>query len=384
MKTIKQIKKKNSTILMRADFNVPIKNNKIIDDKRIKATIPTIKHLLKLNSKIIIMSHLGRPKGKFDKTLSLKPIAKRLEKLTKRKVELIDKPLSPQVQLQIQESKKSIILLENIRFYKEEKKNNKEFAKDLSMLADLYVNDAFGTAHRAHASTEGITHFLPSYAGLLLKKEIDELSKALKPKRPLVVVIGGIKVSDKIGVIKKFLNKAKYILIGGAMAFTFLKSQGYQVGKSKIEKDSISLARFLIKKGKGKIILPLDVITAKKIDSKEKASIHTIEDIPKSELGLDIGPATIELFNKFLDEANTIVWNGSMGVNEIKKFSKGTESIAKKLAKSKAVTIIGGGDTISAIDKLNIKSKLTHVSTGGGASLEFLEGKTLPAIKALK
>lgn len=384
MKVVTKFKQKNKIALVRSDFNVPIKNKKISDDKRIRESLPTIKYLLKLKSKIVLMAHLGRPGGKYAEEFSLKPVAKRLEKLLKKKVQFIEKPLSEEVKDIIDTSKDSIFLLENIRFYKQEKKNDKKFAEDLSKLADIYVNDAFGTAHRAHASTEAITHYLPSYAGLLLEKEIKELSKALRPKRPLVVIIGGKKVSDKIGVIKNFLTKAKYVLIGGAMCFTFLKAQGYDVGKSLVEKDSLTLAKFLLKKGKNKIVLPVDVITASKIDSKAKASIHTIADMPKNELGLDIGPATTKLFSSMLKDAKTIVWNGSMGVNEIKQFAKGTAEVGKALAKSKAITIVGGGDTISAVDKLKIENKLTHVSTGGGASLEFLEGKNLPAIKALK
>lgn len=384
MKTIKRLKQKERTAIVRVDFNVPLKNKRIQDDKRIRSAIPTIKHLLKLKSKIVLMSHLGRPKGKYDPELSLRPVAKRLENLLKRKVVFIKEPLGPEVQEKIENSKDKIFLLENIRFYKHEKKNDKKFGEDLAKLADIYVNDAFGTCHRAHASTEAITHFIPSYAGLLVEKEIKELSKALKPKKPLIIIIGGLKVSDKIGVIKNFLNKAKYVLIGGAMAFTFLKAEGYEVGKSIVEKDRITLAKFLMKKGKNKIVLPVDAVTAKKVESKSKASIHTIDDMPKGELGLDIGPATVKLFKEIIKKGNTIVWNGSMGVNEIPQFSKGTEEIGKALAKSKAVTIVGGGDTISAVNKLGIEKKLTHVSTGGGASLEFLEGKTLPAIKALK
>ena len=386
MKSLKFLNLKNKRILVRVDFNVPITNSKIQDDKRIKAALPTIRYILSKKPKqLILMSHLGRPKGEYKKELSLKPIGKRLEKLLKKKVEFIEKPLSPELKEQINSSKSKIFLLENLRFYKEEKKNNKEFAKDLASIADVYVNDAFGTSHRAHASVEAITRYLPSAPGFLMEKEITTMSKALKsPKHPLIVILGGLKVSDKIGVIKNLLKKADAILIGGAMAFTFFKSLKIETGKSIVEKDKLKLAKQLLKTSKRKLILPVDILAASKIDSKAKTKIVKAYDIPKNMIGVDIGPETIEIYKQIIKKAKTIIWNGSLGVNEIKKFAKGTNEIAKALAKSKATTIIGGGDTAAAIDKLKLEKRMTHVSTGGGASLEFLEGKTLPAIKALK
>lgn len=384
MRRLNQYKEVGKIVLVRVDYNVPIKEGKITDDKRIKASVPTLKYLLKLKSKIVLVSHLGRPKGGFAEEFSLKPVAERLNQLIKKDINFISYETSfEDARDIIENSKNQIFMIENIRFHKEEEENNEKFAKSLASVADFFVNDAFGTCHRAHASTEGVTRYLKSYAGLLVEEEVTQLSKALKPKKPLIVVLGGVKVSDKIGVIKNFLGKARYILIGGAMSFTFLKAEGYDVGNSIIEKNKITLAKFLLKKGKGKIVLPVDVITAKKIDKNEAASTYTIDSIPSDEMGLDIGPASIKLFKNYIAKGKTIVWNGSMGVNEIPQFAEGTAEIAKALAKSSATTIIGGGDTVGAINKLKLESKMTHVSTGGGASLEFLEGKTLPAIKPL-
>jgi len=385
MKSLKSLNLKNKRVLIRVDFNVPLKKNRIQDDKKIKAALPTIKSVLKQNpKKIILMSHLGRPKGRYNKDLSLKPIANKLEKLIKIKVEFLKEPLSQKVKDQIETSKNKIFVLENLRFYKEEKKNNKQFAKDLSKLADIYINDAFGTSHRSHASVEAVTKFLPSYPGLLLQKEIEIMSKALKkPKKPFIVILGGSKVSDKIGVIKNLLRKADVILIGGAMMFTFYKSLKKETGKSLVEKDKLKLAKKLLKTSKRKLILPIDTVITSKINNKAKSKTVDIDNIPKNMIGVDIGPETIEIYKEIISKAKTIIWNGSLGINEIKKFAKGTNEIAKAIAKNKkAISIIGGGDTAAAVDKL--KLKFTHVSTGGGASLEFLEGKKLPAIKALE
>jgi len=384
MNFLSQFKHKNKRVLVRVDFNVPIKEGVIKDDRRIKAAIPTIKYLLKLNSKVILVAHLGRPDGKYAEEFSLKPIAKRLEELIKSKVEFTDLRIGDELKNFISKSKSGVFLLENIRFYPEEEENDKDFAKRLANLADFYVNDAFGTAHRANSSTEAVAHFLTSYAGLLLEEEINQLSKALVPKKPLIVILGGVKVSDKIGVINNFLKKAKYILIGGAMAFTFLKAEGYEVGKSVVEIEKLDLAKSLLKKGKGKIILPVDVVAAKEKTEQAISSVRKISKIHSDEIGLDIGPDTVNLFKSKLKEAKTIVWNGTLGLNEISQFADGTKETAKILSKSKADTIIGGGDTAAVVDNLNLGNKMTHVSTGGGASLEFLEGKKLPAIKALK
>ena len=384
MKYLKQFKHKGKRVLVRVDYNVPIKECKIQDDRRIRSTIPTIKYLLDLDSTIILASHLGRPDGKYVRELSLKPVAERLEELIKVRVEFVEKPSLDQAKVLISNSKSRVFLLENLRFQEQEEDNDRKFSEDLAKLADVYVNDAFGTAHRANASTEGVAHYLPSYAGFLMENEIKQLTRALKPSKPMVLIVGGAKVSDKIGVIKNFLKKADHILVGGAMAFTFLEARGYRTGKSLVEKDRILLAKSLLTGGGNKIVLPVDVLTANEISEKASATVNKIENIPADGIGVDIGPETIALFSSLLRGAKTIVWNGTMGVNEIPQFAKGTEGITKMLAESKAVTIIGGGDTAAAVDRMHLGEKMTHVSTGGGASLEFLEGKVLPAIKALE
>ena len=366
--------------MIRVDFNIPLKNRRITDNKRIKAALPTIKYVLSKKPKqIILMSHLGRPQGEVVEELRLNPIAKELQKLLKRKV----KKLSTCTPLKMPKDK--IILLENLRFIPEEKKNDAKFAKKLASYADVYINDAFGTSHRAHASVEEITRYLPSAAGLLLQKEIDIMGKALaNPKRPFLAIMGGVKVSDKIEMINSLLKKVDALLIGGAMMFTFYKSSGIETGRSLVEKDKLKLAKKLLKKSKGKIILPTDTLVASKIDKKARTKNVPIYKIPKNMLGVDIGKETIAIYAEIIAKAKTIIWNGPMGVFEIPKFAKGTNAITKALAKSSATTIIGGGDSAAAIEKLKLEKQLTHVSTGGGASLEFLEGKKLPAIAALE
>ncbi len=371
-------------VLVRADLNVPLKDGKITDDTRIRESLPTIQYLLKKKAIVLLLSHLGRPKG-IDDSLRMDPIAERLEQLLKRHVLKADDCVGAEVEDTINEMHSGdILVLENVRFHPEEEANDDSFARALAELADFYVNDAFGSSHRAHASIVGVPKYLPSAAGFLLEKEIKMLSKALKPKKPFVVVLGGAKVSDKIGVIENLAKKADKILVGGAMMFTFLKAMGKNVGQSKLEQDKINEARKLLKKLGKKIVLPVDVVVADKPDAKAKTKIVGIDEIPKSMIGLDIGPQTIKLFESELKRAKTVVWNGPMGMFEIPVFAKGTNAVAKAISKLKATTIVGGGDSISAIQKLGIVKKFSHVSTGGGASLEFLEGKKMPGIEVLE
>jgi phosphoglycerate kinase len=384
--TIKDFDVKDKRVLVRVDFNVPLDSNgKITNDKRIKAALPTIQYLIKNKAMVILMSHLGKPKGEIVDKLKMDNAAKRLQMLLKKKVYKLNDCIGQDVEDFIDKMVAGeVVVLENLRFYKEEKENDLEFARSLSESADLYVNDAFGTCHRAHASVEGITKYIPSAAGFLVEKEIKIMGEALaKPKKSFAAIMGGAKVSDKINAISNLLKKVDYLLIGGAMMFTFLKSKGIEVGKSLVEDDKLSLARNLLKSKK--LIIPVDTVIADKIDKKAKAKTVSVNNIPKNMLGLDIGSETIKNYKKIIAKAKTIIWNGPMGIFEIEKFAKGTNEIAKALAKNrKAVTIVGGGDSAAAIEKLKLEKKLTHVSTGGGASLEFLEGKKLPAIFALE
>jgi len=387
--TIRDLDLKDKKILMRVDFNVPLDDKlNITDDIRIRATLPTIKYALENKAKkVILMSHLGRPDGKVVESLRLDPVAKRLEELLGEKVKKLNDCMGEEIKKEIEESKERIILLENLRFHPEEEKNDPNFAKKLAELGDLFVNDAFGTCHRAHASTEGITHYLKSAAGFLLEKEIKYLGETLEnPQRPFVVILGGAKVSDKIGVIENLLPKADAILIGGAMAYTFLKAKDIGIGNSKYEKDKLELAKNILEKAeslKKKFILPLDHLVAEKIEPTAKTRYTKDNSIPDGWLGVDIGKKAIKEFKKILKTARTIVWNGPLGIFEIEPFSRGTKAIALYIAKLPAVTIVGGGDTASAVAKFKVDKKMTHVSTGGGASLEYMEGKALPGIKAL-
>jgi 3-phosphoglycerate kinase len=385
--TLKDVSLKAKNVLMRVDFNVPLDDKlNITDDTRIRATLPTIKYILEQNpKKLILISHLGRPEGKKDPKYSLKPVAKRLEEILKENVKFLDDCIGEKIKEEIKNSKEKVILLENLRFYAEEEKNDPNFAKELASLGDIFVNDAFGTAHRAHASTEGITHYLTSVAGFLLEKEIQYLGKTLeKPLRPFVVILGGAKVSDKIGVINNLLPKCDCLLVGGGMAYTFLYAQGKNIGNSKLEKDKVDLAKEILEKAKQlnkEFVLPVDHLVVDKIETGQNGKI--VEDIPEGKIAVDIGPKTVEEFKKRLKTAKTIVWNGPLGIFEIDDFSKGTYEIASFIGNLSAITIIGGGDTASAIAKFKLEDKMTHISTGGGASLEFMEGKVLPGIKAL-
>jgi len=386
--TVKDLDLKNKTVLMRADFNVPLDNTlAITDDTRVRETVPTIKFILDQGAKkVVLMSHLGRPDGKRVDKYSLKPVAGRLEKLTGEKVKFFDDCVGDVVKAGVAAAAEKIVLLENLRYHAEEEGNDPAFAQQLASLGEVFVNDAFGTAHRAHASTAGVNKFLKSGAGLLLEKEIKYLGDTVSnPAKPFMVILGGAKVSDKIGVIENLLPKCDAIIIGGGMAYTFLKADGKSIGNSKLEKDKLDLAKSLLDKAKSmkkEIVLPIDHVVVDTIDPNASTQIVG-QDIPDNKIAVDVGPKTVELFNKKLAAAKTVVWNGPLGIFEMDAFSKGTEAVGKFLSTSGAVTIIGGGDTAAAVAKFKLQDKMTHISTGGGASLEFLEGKTLPGIAAL-
>ncbi|RWR85713.1 phosphoglycerate kinase 3, cytosolic [Cinnamomum micranthum f. kanehirae] len=376
----------------RVDFNVPLDDNlNITDDTRIRAAIPTIKYLMGYGAKVILVSHLGRPKGVMPK-YSLKPLVPCLSELLGVKVEMADDCIGERVEKTVAALPEGgVLLLENVRFYKEEEKNDPEFAKKLASLADLYVNDAFGTAHRAHASTEGVAKFLkPAVAGFLMQKELDYLVGAVaNPKRPFAAIVGGSKVSTKIGVIESLLEKVDILMLGGGMIFTFYKAQGHSVGSSLVEEDKLDLATSLIEKAKVKgvsLLLPTDVVIADKFAPDANSKVVPATGVPDGWMGLDIGPDSIKMFCITLDSTKTVIWNGPMGVFEFEKFADGTEVIAKKLAEltgTGVTTIIGGGDSVAAVEKLGLADKMSHISTGGGASLELLEGKSLPGVLAL-
>jgi phosphoglycerate kinase len=378
-------------ILVRADFNVPLDGSgNITDDTRIKAALPTIRDLTGKGGKVILCSHMGRPKGAVKEELRLTPVAKRLSELLGQEVTKCDDCIGDSVATIVNAmSNGQVVLLENLRFHNEEEANDPEFAKQLAANADLYVNEAFGTAHRAHASTEGVTHYLsPSVAGYLIEKELDYLQDAVdNPKRPLAAIIGGSKVSSKIGVIETLLDKCDKLLIGGGMIFTFYKARGLAVGNSLVEEDKLELAKSLEAKAKAQgveLLLPTDVVVADNFAPDANAQTVSIDNIPDGWMGLDIGPDSIKVFQDALADCNAVIWNGPMGVFEFDKFAAGTEAIAHTLAgKSDAVTIIGGGDSVAAVEKVGVAEKMSHISTGGGASLELLEGKTLPGIVAL-
>ncbi len=386
--TVKDIDLKNKTVLMRADFNVPQDANlNITDDTRIGATLPTIKYILGQGAKkLVLMSHLGRPDGLVVEKYSLKPVAERLKELLGEPVRFLNDCVGDNIKKEIAAAKERVILLENLRFHAEEEANEADFAKGLASLGEVFVNDAFGTAHRAHASTEGVTHYLKSAAGFLLEKEIEYLGNAVeKAQKPFMVILGGAKVSDKIGVIDNLLPKCDAILIGGGMAYTFLKAEGKAIGNSKLEKDKLDLARSILDKAraiKKEILLPIDHLVVDNIVPDAKTE-NVGENIPEGKIAVDIGPKTIALFEDKLKDAKTIVWNGPLGIFETDAFSKGTAQVAKFISALKCTTIIGGGDTAAAVAKFKLEDKMTHISTGGGASLEFLEGKTLPGIAAL-
>ena len=389
-KTVKDIDLKGKRVFVRCDFNVPMdENQNITDNTRIVAALPTIKYLLEQNCKIVLESHLGRPKGEFKPEFSLKPVAKELSKLLNKEVIMAKDVIGEgTIQKALDLKEGEIMLLENVRFHKEETDNNPEFAKKLASMAEVFVNDAFGTAHRAHASTTGIADYLPAVSGFLIEKELKFLGNAVNnPERPFVAILGGAKVSDKIGVIDSLLEKVDTLMIGGGMAYTFFKAQGYEVGNSICEVDKLDLAKAAMEKAKQKgvkLLLPVDTKVGKEFKEDTESKIVKWTEIPADWEGFDIGPETIKMFTDELKTAKTVVWNGPLGLFEFDQFAIGTNAIAKALAELDATTIIGGGDSAAAVKKAGLEDKMTHISTGGGASLEFLEGKKLPGIECLQ
>ena len=386
-KTIDDIDVAGKRVLVRVDFNVPLEDGAVSDDTRIRAALPTILCLLGQGAEPILCSHLGRPKGKPDAKYSLKPVAERLAQLLGRPVEMAPDCVGPVVEEMAGKIPRGgILLLENLRFHAQEEANDAGFAQALASLADIYVNDAFGSAHRAHASTAGVTKYLPAVAGLLMEKELTFLGQALAaPARPFVAVLGGAKVSDKIGVIHNLLGKVERLLIGGGMANTFLKAQDKAVGESLVENDKLGEAKALLREGGAKLILPVDVVVADRLDAQAEKRTVEVDVVPEGWRILDIGPRTAKLFTQYLRDARTVLWNGPMGVFELEPFAAGTFAIARALAElSGATTIIGGGDSASAVERAGVADRMTHISTGGGASLEFLEGKQLPGVALLQ
>ena len=389
-KTVLDIDIRGKRVLLRCDFNVPFdkKTREISDDTRIASSIQTIKYLLEGGASVIACSHLGRPKGEWVPELSLKPVAKRLSELLGKPVKMAGDVIGEDATKLAKElNPGDIMLLENLRFHKEEEKNDPAFARKLAATADIFVSDAFGTVHRAHASTEGVAHFLPAVSGFLLAKELSELGGALSdPKRPFVTILGGSKVSDKLGVIRNLLDKADTLLIGGGMAFTFLKAQGKEIGKSICEDSALDYAREMIAKAEKNgvsLLLPVDAVVAPEFSADAKPSVVSVDAIPQDQMGLDIGPMTAEIFTGSIKGAATVIWNGPMGVFEFPTFASGTIAVAKAMAESDAITIIGGGDSAAAVNQFDFADKMTHISTGGGASLEFLEGIELPGVVCL-
>lgn len=384
-KTVRDIDVKGKRVLVRCDFNVPLDGDRITDDRRITEALPTIKYLLDQGAAVILASHLGRPKG-LSPEFTLAPVAKRLTELLGFEVKLLPDCVGPEVSAACSALKPgSVVLLENVRFHPEEEANDPAFAKQLASLAEIYVNDAFGTSHRAHASTEGVAHYLPAVAGFLIEKEIEYLGNAVEnPKRPFIAILGGAKVKDKIGVIENLLPKVDKLLIGGGMMFTFLKAEGDDIGKSLLDAGNVEFAKELIEKHSDKITLPKDVVIAAELSETAETKVVPVESMPDDAIGADIGPLTQETFATLIHIAGTVIWNGPMGVFEMAPFATGTKSIADALTVCKGLTIVGGGDSAAAIEKFGLADKVSHVSTGGGASLEFLEGKVLPGIAALQ
>ena len=386
--SVKDIDVAGKKVLVRCDFNVPLKEGVITNDKRIVAALPTIKYLKENGAKVILCSHLGRPKGEWLPEFSLAPVAKRLSELLECEVRMSKDVIgedAKDISATLKEGE--VALLENVRYYKEETKNVPEFAKELASLAEIFVNDAFGTAHRAHASTTGVADYIPAVCGFLIQKEIEVMGKALdNPVRPFVAVLGGAKVSDKIGVITNLLEKVDTLIVGGAMAYTFLKAEGHNVGISLCEEDKLELASELLAKAKEKgvsLLLPVDHVAADKFDENAEPVLVEGKDIPEGFMGMDVGPKSVELFKEAVKNAKTVIWNGPMGVFEFKNFAGGTFAVAEAIAETDCISIIGGGDSVAAVTKLGFADKMTHISTGGGASLEFLEGLELPGIAAL-
>jgi phosphoglycerate kinase len=384
-KTVKDIDLKGKRVLMRVDFNVPMQDGKVTDDKRIKASLPTIKYVLDQSASLILMSHLGRPKGGPDPEFSLRPAAEVLSSHLGIPVKMAPDTVGPEVEAMAKELKPGeVLMLENTRFHKGEEKNDLDLAKQMAALGDVYVNDAFGSAHRAHSSTEGVARFLPAVSGFLMEQELEYLGRAVaNPEHPYIAILGGAKISDKINVVESLLTKADKLIIGGGMANTFLAAQGLNMQDSLVEKESLETAKSIMEKSGDKLILPVDAVIADKFDAEANTQIVDVDKIPSGWRMLDVGPKTLELYKQALNGAKLIVWNGPVGVFEMPKFAEGTFALAKLLADSGATTVIGGGDSASAVKKAGVAKQMTHVSTGGGASLEFLEGKELPGVAAL-
>jgi len=390
-KTVRDVDVAGKKVLVRCDFNVPMKDGEITDDFRIVSALPTIKYLIENNACVILMSHMGKPKGEPKPELSLAPVAKRLEELLGQEVKFSSCPtvVCDHIREVAADLKPGeVMLLENTRYRVEETKSEEPFTGELASLGELFVNDAFGTAHRDHSSTAGIARYLPTVSGFLIEKEVKFLGDAVEsPERPFVAIMGGAKVGDKIPVIENLMKKVDSIIIGGGMTYTFFKSMGYEIGKSILDEESIDLAKELLAKAEAagvKILLPVDTVCAKEFDNDSEKAVFDADKIPEDWMGMDIGPKTIELYSKAIAEAKTIVWNGPMGVFEMPNFAEGTKAVAKALAESDAVTVIGGGDSAAAVEQFGFKDKMTHVSTGGGASMEFLEGKELPGIACIE
>ncbi len=384
-KTVRDVKVKGKRVLMRVDFNVPLQDGTITDDRRIRAALPTIQYLLEEGATVIAMSHLGRPKGQVVEDLRLTPVAARLSELLDRPVTKLDDCIGPDVERAVAEAQPGdVILLENVRFHGGEKKNDPEFAKQLAALGELYVNDAFGAAHRAHASVVGVAEYLPAVAGFLMEKELQALGGVLEaPEHPFIAILGGAKISGKIEVIDNLLPKVERLLIGGGMANTFFKAQGYPVGDSLVEDDVLDVAKEALAQAEDKLMLPVDVVIADAFDAKANSKVVPADQVPEGWRILDVGPETLTRFSEALRQARTVVWNGPMGVFEFPQFAKGTFAVAQALAEIDATTVIGGGDSAAAVQQSGLADEMSHISTGGGASLEFLEGKTLPGVAAL-
>jgi len=384
-KTVRDIQLKGKRVLMRVDFNVPMKDGAVTDDKRIRAALPTIQHVLEQGASLILMSHLGRPKGEPDPEFSLKAAADALAKLIDRPVKMAPDCVGPEVEALAMALKPGeVLMLENVRFHPEEEKNDPAFAKRLAALGEIYVNDAFGSAHRAHASTEGVAKYLPAVSGFLMEQELEYLSRATDhPQHPYIAILGGAKISDKIGVIENLLKKCDRLIIGGGMANTFLAAKGYGMADSLVEADAVGKAKEILATAGNKLLLPVDAVVGDKFEAESASKVVSVDQVPAGWRIMDIGPKSLEAFQAALKGAKLVVWNGPMGVFEFPKFAEGTFSLAKFLGDLGATTVIGGGDSASAVKKAGVAKKMTHVSTGGGASLEFLEGKTLPGVAAL-